>query len=172
MKTTTATRFTLLEDPDVGIAEVTRSGFVSESDQAGAGGSEPAALKVEVAQMRFEVRVQPRTSGNPGMLASVPGHIDEGDQVPRAGTAFGSLPTGADPAETVPVDLPPPIIVDHLMLESLGVQLIHLCVVKPASPHIRDHHVSVRADPTVNPPSGFSLRSCTLLTWSALQESQ
>src|SRR6266566_2224292 len=64
--------------------------------------------------------------------AAVPRHVHEADElVPVAGT---------DPAEALPLDLAPPVIVDHAMAEALGMQGVDLGVLEVSPPVIRDVH--------------------------------
>lgn len=61
-----------------------------------------------------------------GVHAAVPGDIDETDQRLRMAQAH--------PTQTVPVDLAPPIIRQHGMTESFGMQCIHLAILERAAP--------------------------------------
>ena len=56
------------------------------------------------------------------MPAAVPGNVDESDQLPAR--------PSADPAETVTLDLTPPVVVVGRVFEALGVQGFYFSAVK------------------------------------------
>ena len=120
----------------------------AQRDEAGRRRAEPARPEIEVAQLLLEVDVEPFAAGLPalafghrqqpaadadpppgsldervddeGMGAAVPGHVEEADQAAAVG--------GADPAQTVPLDLRPPIDVEHGVHEALGMQRVDVAV--------------------------------------------
>jgi len=68
---------------------------------------------------------------NEGVDPPVPGDVDEAHE------AFG-VP-GADPAQAVLPDLRHPVVVQDLVVESLGVQGVQLGVGEGAAPGVVDH---------------------------------
>ncbi|GAA4128403.1 hypothetical protein GCM10023067_44500 [Aminobacter aganoensis] len=60
------------------------------------------------------------------MDATVPGDVHEPDQL--------ACPPGTDPAKTVPVDLRPPIVLEHPMFKAFGMESIDFSVLERPSP--------------------------------------
>jgi len=63
---------------------------------------------------------------------AVPSHVDEADELPAV--------SSTDPAQAVPIDLTPPVIVKEAMPEALGVQGVDLGVLEITTPLVVDVH--------------------------------
>lgn len=66
------------------------------------------------------------------VCTSVPGNVDEADEL--------VAPAGADPAEAVLGDLPPPVVFEDAVVEGLGVQGVDLRVAEVPAPFVGDGH--------------------------------
>jgi len=152
---------------------------VSQGDEAGIGGVEPAAAEIERAQMIFEVDVQPlaacRTSAvrgdghepcpdpasadpgsrqgveQEGVDAPVPGNVDEAHQL--------AVFPRADPAQAVPAYLGQPIILQEPMTKAFSMQGVQLRVGERAAPRVIDHRATLRSDHGAVERAGRSHRS-------------
>ena len=68
------------------------------------------------------------------MDRAVPGHVQETDEVVAI--------AGTDPAKAPPLDLAPPVVVEHRMRERVGMQRVELRVAELPAPLVSNRHAT------------------------------